>query len=703
MDTGDILKKYEEKLGKQIDLDEYKAEKFSREYEIFRKETLEFNISVYEKFCNQAEKIIKIRPDSKSKNKLLESIEASHLEITPEGAMSFAVLTAALFIFFGIFIGVLNFFLKIGFFIPLMLVFAGLFSLKFFSDYPNKIAFRWRLDVSNQMVNCILYVVMYMRHTSNLEHAIKFASEHIGGALALDLRKVFWNVEVSKFSNIKNSLDNYLEKWRNYSLEFVESFHLIESSLYEGNEEKRISTLEKSLEVMLEASYDKMMHYAREIVNPITMLHMLGVILPILGMVIFPLVGAFMQGAVKWWHIAILYNIFLPIGVLYLGYNILERRPTGYGESEIIKDHPGYKKYQVLNFLGVETSPLIISLFIGIFFLIIGFIPVIINLLSPGYEFNFLGSKFFDYKCNGECTGPFGLGALLLSLLVPLGISLAISIYYKIKSNRLIKIKDNVDKLEKEFSGGLFQLGNRVADGIPVEVAFGKVAESMKNTPTGDFFRVISNNIQRFGFGVKEAIFNKQRGAVIFFPSKLIESSMKILIEGARKGPQVVAKSLLTFSNYTNRIHQVNERLKDLLAEVVSSMKSQISFLTPMIAGIVVAVSSMIVTIINLLGEQLKTASGGELGGMAGFVNIFKIEQVIPSFYFQMVIGIYVVEITVILCILVNGIENGINKLKEENLIGKSLINSTLLYVVIALIGIFIFNLLSKGIITATT
>jgi len=125
--------------------------------------------------------------------------------------------------------------------------------------------------------------------------------------------------------------------------------------------------------------------------------------------------------------------------------------------------------------------------------------------------------------------------------------------------------------------------------------------------------------------------------------------------------------------------------------------------LTPMIAGIVVAVSSMIVTIINLLGEQLKTASGGELGGMAGFVNIFKIEQVIPSFYFQIVIGIYVVEITIILCILVNGIENGINKLKQDNLIGKSLINSTLLYVVIALIGIFIFNLLSKGIITATT
>src|SRR3989344_9000070 len=122
--------------------------------------------------------------------------------------------------------------------------------IKPMANYPLRIANKWRLRASNQMVLCVLYIVMYMRHTSNLENAIIFAGEHIGNPLALDLRKVLWDVETGKFVTIKESLDNYLEGWRDYSLEFVESFHLIEGSLYEPSNERRISLLEKSLEVI---------------------------------------------------------------------------------------------------------------------------------------------------------------------------------------------------------------------------------------------------------------------------------------------------------------------------------------------------------------------------------------------------------------------------------------------------------------------
>ena len=49
---------------------------------------------------------------------------------------------------------------------------------------------------------------------------------------------------------------------------------------------------------MLEETYEKMLHYAQNLKSPITMLHMLGIILPILGLVILPLVVSFME-AVK--------------------------------------------------------------------------------------------------------------------------------------------------------------------------------------------------------------------------------------------------------------------------------------------------------------------------------------------------------------------------------------------------------------------
>ena len=137
-----------------------------------------------------------------------------------------------------------------------------------------------------------------------------------------------------------------------------------------------------------------MLHYAHNLKNPITILHMLGVILPILGLVIFPLIGSFLSGLVKWYHLAFLYNIILPIVVFALGSNILSKRPTGYGEADITKINPEYRTYQT--FHGIDPFP--IAVLIGLVFILISFIPFIVNYLNPGYDLNFLGGKFFDFK-----------------------------------------------------------------------------------------------------------------------------------------------------------------------------------------------------------------------------------------------------------------------------------------------------------------
>ena len=62
-----------------------------------------------------------------------------------------------------------------------------------------------------------------MRHTSNLEHAIKFAAQHIDAPLSLDLER-FSGIWKLVFSTIKESLDNYLETWRHYNLNLLHHF-----------------------------------------------------------------------------------------------------------------------------------------------------------------------------------------------------------------------------------------------------------------------------------------------------------------------------------------------------------------------------------------------------------------------------------------------------------------------------------------------
>ncbi len=700
----DILQRYQKRVEQHVDAESVgpavsdpSSSGFSRDYQTFREDALSGQRSRYEKWCNIAENIVKFAPSPKDAQEIQKAIETIHLNITPTGAASFAALVGFLFILLGFGMGGIGFvasgfdIAKLPVFWPLLFLLSGIVALKILTRVPIYLAARWRLRASNQMVLCILYVVIYMRHTSNLENAIKFAAEHIGPPLSLDLRKIFWNIETRKFATIKESLDHYLETWRHYNLEFVTSFHLVESSLYEPTESRRLELLDKALDVILDGTYEKMLHYAQEMKNPITTLHMLGVILPILGLVIFPLAGSFLGGLVKWYHLAFLYNLILPVLVFAYGMNVLAKRPTGYGESQVSK-----------HALLPKENPVWTAVFIAFAFIVLGMFPIMIHLVSPGTDVQ-LGAfgNFLDYQ--DEKFGPFGLVSLMMSFLIPIGLAVAVGFYFKSRVKALMQVREETRMLEKEFNSALFQLGNRIGDGIPTEMAFRSVAQTLESTPAGRFFALVDRNLRQLGMGLQDAIFNEKNGALTYFPSPLIESSMKVLVESAQKGPKIVARSLITIANYIDRINKVNERLQDILSEVVSSMKAQINFLTPAIAGIVVGISAMIVGIIVSLNEKFAVlaANSGEealsAAQLGNIVNIFGIEGIIPGYFFQIVVGVYVVELAIILTALQNGIENGSDRVNAEWLIGKNM-RSVFLYVGIAMGVSIMFFFLSRGI-----
>ena len=285
---------------------------------------------------------------------------------------------------------------------------------------------------------------------------------------------------------------------------------------------------------------------------------------------------------------------------------------------------------------------------------------------------------------------------------MPLSFGISLGLYYKLKSKNVIKIREKAKQLELEFAAALFQLGNRLGDNLPVEIAVGKVASVMEGTVSGSFFQLVSLNIQRLGMGIEKAIFDPMHGALASFPSNLIESSMKVLTQAIKKGPLIAAQALTNVARYIKEIHKVNERLKDLMADIISSMRSQIKFLTPAIAGVVIGITSMITSILGKLSLLLQNTvdTGSEAASSAQLFELFG--QGIPTYYFQIVVGIYVVQITFILTIISNGVENGSDKLNERYLLGNNLIRSTILYVLISGAVMISFNLIAGRILTAT-
>ncbi|MDP6647788.1 MAG: hypothetical protein QGH34_00135 [Candidatus Woesearchaeota archaeon] len=707
----DLIESYKKQIGKEFGERTYQEKTVSKEYHEFREEFMPEHLTLYEKLCNLSQKILKIKVDKKKADKIIENINIAHLKVTPSGVISFSFLAPILIILFG---SLFSFLILQSMFFIIFFFIIGVVLLVPLGNLPVYLANNWRLKTSNQMVLCIFYIVTYMRHTSNLENAIEFAADHLSPPLSIDLKKVLWDVETEKYESVKESLEMYLQSWKKCNFEFIEAIHLIEGSLYEGSEERRLNSLDKSLDVILSETYEKMLHYAHNLQSPITMLHMLGIILPILGLIILPLVVSFMEG-VEWFHLAALYNVALPIGVYYLGKSILARRPTGYGQTDISEENPELKKYRnIIIKLGkfeFLISPIFFSIIIGLLFLFLGISPILLHAINfpdigVGAEdlTNTCGRKFclLGYRENvttGEIIGPYGLGASIISLSVTLAFGVSLGIFYRLRSKKVIGIRQRSKKLELEFASALFQLGNRLGDGLPAEIAFGKVANTMQGTISGSFFKLVSKNITKLGMSIKNAIFDPVHGALVTFPSNLIESSMKVLEQSIKKGPIIAAQALVNISRYIKEIHSVNERLRDLMADIVSSMNSQIKFLAPAISGIVIGITSMVSGVLGKLGAQLQTVTS-DIGQQAGLVGIFG--DGIPTYHFQIIVGLYVVQITYILTILVNGIENGSDKLNERYELGANLIRSTLLYCFISLFVMVTFSIIGGQVLTTS-
>ncbi|MBU2497108.1 MAG: hypothetical protein KJ767_03560 [Nanoarchaeota archaeon] len=703
-DVKDILKRYEARLNRELEYETTNVE-FTKEYEQFKREAFK-PLSRYEKWAKFASKILKVKPSGKNSEKFDKALSIVHSEITSEESMSLAVNAFIVTILLTV-IGFASYvFLTGGEYLPLMYLFLGVlfsgFLFYWLYSFPLIQAKIWRLKSSSQLVQALLFIVIYMKHTPNLERAIKFASDHLQPPLSLDFKKIFWDVEVGKYSTIRESIDNYLETWRDGNLEFVEAMHLIESSLYEPKEYKRIEILEKSLTTVLEGVQEKMLSYTHDIKAPLTNIYMLGIVLPTLALALIPLASALLGGLITWQHIIVMFNIIVPFFVYYMTSQVLLTRPAGYGETELLELHPDYAKYK-------SNTPNLIAFLIALPFFILGILPLFMlfpNFASSiglaDFDIFFLG-KFFDVKTTATgLAGPFGLGAVCLSLFLPLSISLFFAVSYSMKTSQLIKTRKETKKLEDEYGSALFQLGNRLSSGVPAEMAFGRVAEVLHGTPTGKFFSLVNNNIQN-GMSVKEAIFNRQRGAIIYFPSSLIKTSMHILIEGARKGLKIASESMISIAEHVKSIHRIEERLKDLVADVVVSMKSNISFLAPILGGVVIGLAAMITMIINYLTTMmaaLETGEAASIGGAEGIVTLFNIESMIPPYFLQIAIGIYLVQIIFILTQTVVVIENGADKLTERNEIAKNLYKGISFYLIIALISILVLTLLASLVMT---
>ena len=167
------------------------------------------------------------------------------------------------------------------------------------------------------------------------------------------------------------------------------------------------------------------------------------------------------------------------------------------------------------------------------------------------------------------------------------------------------------------------------------------------------------------------------------------------MIESSKKGLRIAAVSLMSISEYVKNIQKITNRLKDMLAEIASDMKSNMTFLAPLLSGIVVGLAAMITSILSKLDLGAEAGNEALIGGLGNITQLFEMVNMIPPYFLQIAIGIYLIQIIFILTGTLVTIDSGEDKLEKIHKTGKNLTKGILLYFITALLAITVLFVLS--------
>ncbi len=546
------------------------------------------------------------------------------------------------------------------------------------------------------MPQIISYLAMNMRLAPNLERAVEFAANHGKGKIADDFKKLIWDVQIGKYATLEEGLDTLAYKWGNYNDDFKHSLMLIRTAVLEGDKVKYEQLLDIAVEDVLEGSKEKMDVFARQLHQPTVYLYYFGILLPLMLAIVLPM-AASMAGGVFGNPLLFvgIYNVFLPVFIYVFGLSILGNRPPTYIAPEIPSDFPGLPKKGVGDFFGVKLpyAPLALIVLIAIIF--VGYsidaarvaaIKADISVLEPEKALEAIPSIVLPVF---NATVYF---ATILSAIIGFGAAAAVYLYGRFNARK--KIQDEIRAMETEFKDAIYILASRLGENRPMEDALRHAIEFLpKSGVAKNIFKRILENITMLGMTLDAAIFDKNYGAIKFLPSDVIQSGMRLMVDSVQLGVNVAARSLINLSLQIRNTQKIDDMLKKLLSDVTSMLSTMGTFIAPIVLGVVTSLQQVIV---NSLTANCPTAEAtaanaasqvGSLSGSGGLASMFcgsgEASKISPAF-FTLIMGVYVIEVVILLTYFNSQIEDPKNKLYSAISISKALPVATILFALVA-------------------
>ncbi|MBI3051434.1 hypothetical protein HYY74_03165 [Candidatus Woesearchaeota archaeon] len=697
MAQDDIFRDLEKRYGKRIN--ELLGEK-QLQTEDFRQFVAEersfFQVKTwYEAACRLSGKVLPfLKPGAKLDERMNEDIIVAGVNCTPPGVLALALLFFAVTSALSIFLwtaGIkdLAFFaITSGFIISLLL-----------ARYPNFLAQIAKIRSHQESILAVLYMTIYLKSSPVLESAVRFTAVHLNGPLGRDMKQIIWLIESHKYARIEDAVSYFIPLWSKRNPDFLKAMVTLYQITEQADEAGMDKVLNKALDTILQDTYEKMQHYSYDLKLPLVMLETFGLMLPLLGLVAFPLISVFLSEEVNMSYVFFGYVVILPAIIFVLSQRILAKRPGAFSAPDIEQAEGLPKKGNAVLF-GRELPVLPIALCIGLFIMIPGLLHLF-TITLPAYDYAKSSGATIS-NLPEAVEREYGILALLTVATIPLGLALGLIVYFYLTSKDRLRLRDEVQEIEEDSDETIFAMTSQFTENIPIEVAINKIIAEyevlrIQRRKSYDFYSAIRERMQLYGRSFEQALFERPGGVLSRYPSILMREIFWVLSETSKKGSAVLYNVGGKISVYLSNVKRIKELIYVLLNETVSSINLQARFLAPFIAGIVSSITIIIIRALASMGKAFsEIMSAFSFSGSSGpnvFDQIFDFSNIIPPTLFAVLIGIYVVETTVLLSIMSSGVEYGFDNVKTRHTIGKNLLFSIAIYLTVTLIGVFVLNI----------
>lgn len=559
-------------------------------------------------------------------------------------------------------------------------IFFPLTIMNLLANYPKTYARYIKIHSLGDIPEVLSYLVMYLKLVPNLENSVKFATSESSTSLVKELRKMLWDMEIRVYYGIDDAFISFANFWGKWSEHFKRALYLIRSSIHESEEAQRIITLNRALDVGLDGTRDLMNKFASKLHQPTMFIYSIGIMIPLSIIAMLPAAGLIGM-KITIFQVFLLYDIILPLFIFLYTRKILLSRPATFNPPNIPSDHPDLVNID-------KHKGLIISVAAGLLIAL----PGIFSMIVPIYVENNSSNDILNFVSN-----PAGLNSYFpVTLFIIWGIATTITIYSLSVYRPYKKIRDNIKQIEREFSDALYILGKRISEEKSPEKSFIYAAKTMEGAEIAEVFSQTGYNLAAMHTNISNALFSPEYGSLRYVYSDRIRAIMHLFVEGIQKSQRSASISIIRIADHLKELQQVESKIKDTLYSLTSTLRSTAAIFAPLIAGVTLAITKLISKILQSMADKFPTESTmGSSTVLASVSEAFTLENVRPE-YFALVVGIYIIELVILLTRFTNGIDEGDDKAEYMCSLGKMMPTAVIVLTITIIIGQMLFSSLVR-------